>query len=111
MGAYVYIICCADSRYYVGTTRGSLEKRIAEHNSGTFGGYTKSRGPVTLVYHQEFERITDAIAAERQLKGWSRAKKEALIKGDFDGLRRLAKRRTAKTTSSFETPADAGSSG
>ncbi len=93
MSAYVYIVSCADTRYYVGTTRGSLEKRIAEHNAGTFGGYTKSRRPVTLVYHQAFELITDAVAAERQLKGWSRAKKEALINGDFAALKVLSRRR------------------
>jgi|TARA_Y100000294_G_scaffold56667_1_gene53633 predicted GIY-YIG superfamily endonuclease len=109
--AYVYIVRCADARYYVGTTRGSLEKRIAEHNAGIFGGYTKSRRPVSLVYHQGFEIIADAIAAERQLKGWSRAKKEALIDGNFEALRRLARRRKTKDVSSFETPADAGSSG
>ncbi len=57
--------------------------RIAQHNDGTFGGYTSTRRPVVLVYHQEFDRITDAIAAERQVKRWTRAKKEALVRGDF----------------------------
>ena len=94
MNAFVYILRCSDGRYYVGSTRGSLERRIAEHNSGTYGGFTKSRRPVALVYQQEFDRLTDAIAAERRLKGWSRAKKEALMKGDFEGLTRLAKNRT-----------------
>ena len=96
MGAHVYMLRCADGHYYVGTTRGGLERRIAEHNAGTYGGYTKSRRPVTLVYHQGFERIADAIAAERQLKGWSRAKKEALIDGNFEALRRLSRRRKTK---------------
>jgi putative endonuclease len=73
---------------YVGTARSGLEKRVAEHNAGTFGGYT-----VTLVFSQLFDRITDAIAAERQAKGWSRAKKEALIRGDFARLPELSKRR------------------
>jgi putative endonuclease len=67
-----------------------LEQRIGQHNAGHFGGYTLKRRPVTLVYHQAFDRITDAVAAERQLKGRSRAKKEALIRGDFDLLRTLA---------------------
>ena len=80
--------------YYTGSTRGSLERRIAEHNEGSFGGYTGSRRPVDLVFAQEFERITDAIAAERQLKGWTRAKKEALIRGDMSALRQLARNRT-----------------
>jgi putative endonuclease len=91
LGAFVYILRCADGSYYVGSTRVSLEQRVAEHNAGTYGGYTTRRRPVTLVFHQEFDRITDAIAAERQLKGWTRAKKEALIKADFETLHDLAK--------------------
>jgi putative endonuclease len=89
-GAFVYILRCADGSYYVGSTRGTLEVRIAQHNAGTFGGYTARRRPVTIVFQQEFDRITDAIAAERQLKGWRRAKKEALIQGDYSTLPELA---------------------
>src|SRR5262245_1979799 len=92
-GAYVYILLCADGSYYTGTARHGLEQRVAEHNGGHYGGYTSTRLPVSLVFSQWFERFTDAIAAERQLKGWSRAKKEALIKGDFGGLPVLAKRK------------------
>jgi putative endonuclease len=91
-GAYLYILRCADGSYYTGTTRSSLEKRVAEHNSATYDGYTAKRRPVTLVYSQWFDRITDAIAAERQVKGWSRAKKEALMRGDFGRLSELSKR-------------------
>ena len=91
-GAWLYILLCADGSYYCGTARQGLELRLAEHNSGAFGGYTATRRPVTLAYSQWFERITDAIAAERQVKGWSRAKKEALIRGDFEALRTLSKR-------------------
>jgi putative endonuclease len=97
-GAYLYILRCADGSYYCGTARGGLEARIAQHNAGALGGYTATRRPVALVYSQWFERITDAIAAERQVKGWSRAKKEALMRGDFDALRALS-RRTPKATS------------
>ena len=89
-GAFVYIVRCADGSYYVGSTRTSLEMRIAQHNDGSFGGYTTTRRPVTLVYSQWFDRITDAIENERKLKGWTRAKKEALIRGDFAALQRLA---------------------
>ena len=89
--AFVYILRCRDGRYYVGTTRTSLERRLAEHNAGTYGGFTKGRRPVALVHSQEFERIVDAIAAERQLKGWSRKKKEALVRGDLEALRSLSK--------------------
>jgi putative endonuclease len=94
MGAFVYMLRCRDGRYYVGTTRGSLEQRIAEHNAGRFGGFTASRTPVKLVFQQEFQFITDAIAAERQIKGWSRAKKEALIAGDWSRLSTLARNYT-----------------
>ncbi len=89
MAALVYILTYADGACYVGTTRGSLEQRVAQHNAGTFGGFTKRRRPARLVYHQEFNRITDAIAAERQLKGWTRAKKVALIAGDMERLRAI----------------------
>src|SRR6185436_10354618 len=91
-GAFVYILRCSDDSYYCGTARGGLERRVAEHNAGTFEGYTSTRRPVTLVYSEWFQRITDAIAAERQIKGWSRAKKEALIRGDFASLSALSKR-------------------
>jgi putative endonuclease len=63
-----------------------VEKRTAEHNEGTFGGYTKSRRPVKLVFSESFSQITDAVSSKRQLKGWSRAKKEALIRGDIEAL-------------------------
>ena len=92
--AFVYVLRCRDGRYYVGSTRGALEKRIAEHNAGTFGGFTKGRRPVALEYLQPFSSIRDAIAAERKLKGWSRAKKEALMRGEFTALRRLARGRS-----------------
>ena len=91
MAAYVYILRCRDGHYYVGSTRGSLEWRVAEQNEGVVDGYTKARRPVTLVFAQEFDRITDAIAAERQMKGWRRAKKEALIRGDMTTLQKLAR--------------------
>jgi putative endonuclease len=90
MPAFVYMVRCSDGSYYIGSTRASLEQRISQHNTSHFGGYTAKRRPVTLVFHQEFQRITDAIAAERQLKGWSRAKKEALIRGDYDTIKALA---------------------
>jgi len=94
MGAFIYILRCSDGSYYTGSTRASLEERMAQHDSGVFGGYTATRRPVKLVFHEEFERITDAIAAERQIKNWSRAKKEVLIRGDFVALRLLAKSKT-----------------
>jgi putative endonuclease len=101
MGAFVYILLCADRSYYVGSATGDdLTQRIAQHNSGFFGGYTSTRRPVQLAWSQHFEQITDAIAAERQLKGWSRAKKEALIRGDWNSIQSLAKRRAGKPRNS-----------
>jgi len=92
-GCWFYILHCADGSYYVGTSRlENLETRVSQHNQGLFGGYTAKRSPVTLVYSAHFDRITDAVAYERQVKGWSRAKKEALIRGDFELLQSLSKR-------------------
>jgi putative endonuclease len=92
-GAHVYMLRCADGSYYVGSARLGLERRVSEHNSGTYGGYTSKRLPVELVWAEHFPDITDAIATERRIKGWSRAKKEALIKGDYALIRELSKRR------------------
>ena len=77
MNAYLYILRCADGAYYVGTTRGSLDRRLAEHQAGAFGGFTALRRPVELVFHQHFDRIENAISAERQLKGWRREKRSS----------------------------------
>ena len=87
---FVYIVRCSDGSYYTGITS-NLENRIHKHNAGTFKGYTSSRLPVELVYSNFFKNVKDAIHAEKQIKGWSRAKKEALIKGDFDSLVMLSK--------------------
>ena len=94
LGAWLYILRCADGSYYTGTTRTDLEVRVAQHQTGYFDCYTAARRPVVLVYSDYFYRIVDAIAAERQIKGWSRAKKEALIAGRFDLLPALSKRRS-----------------
>lgn len=91
-GAYVYILRCADGSYYTGITQRPVEERVSEHNLGLHNGHTAKRRPVTLVFADHFDRITDAISFERRVKGWSRAKKEALIRGDFEALPRLAKR-------------------
>jgi putative endonuclease len=93
-GAFLYILRCADGSLYIGTTRTTLEMRIAQHNAGTFGGYTETRRPVTLVFSEWFDRIADAIENERRLKKWSRAKKEAFVRGDLAALRQLSKRRS-----------------
>jgi tRNA/rRNA methyltransferase len=78
MSFHVYILCCADGTYYTGHTD-NLEARLAAHRTGTFRGYTYSRRPVRLVLQQEFGSRDEAFAAERQIKGWTKRKKEALI--------------------------------
>jgi putative endonuclease len=96
-GAYVYILECADGSFYVGSTRrDDLEERISQHQSGTHPGYTATRRPVKLVWAEHFAWITDAIAFEQQIKRWSRAKKLALIRGEWDRLQILAKRRSGR---------------
>ncbi|HEV7292568.1 MAG TPA: GIY-YIG nuclease family protein [Devosia sp.] len=90
MEATVYILRCADGAYYTGLTRRPVEERVWQHNAGVVEAYTKSRRPVELVYAESYERIIDAIERERQIKGWTRRKKEALIRGDFDALQDLA---------------------
>lgn len=91
VGAYLYILRCADGRYYV-DTRKTLDERLGEHNAGLHGGFTATRRPVTMVFAQHFETIVDAVAVERQVKGWSRAKKETMINGEWNRLRELARR-------------------
>jgi putative endonuclease len=94
VGAFVYMLRCADGSFYVGSATGDdLTIRIAQHQSGYYGGYTSTRRPVTLVWSEHFLQIAEAIATERQIKGWSRAKKEALIKGDWSAIEQFAKRR------------------
>ncbi|MGN6355985.1 MAG: TrmH family RNA methyltransferase [Novosphingobium sp.] len=101
---FAYILRCADGTYYTGHTD-DLEKRIAQHRDGSLPGYTHDRRPVELVWVQEFPSRYEALAAEQRIKGWSRAKKEALIRSDWDAVQRLARRYR-----SFETaPQPAGS--
>ncbi|NQE62846.1 GIY-YIG nuclease family protein [Caulobacter sp. RHG1] len=91
--AWVYILRCSDGLYYVGSHRGpDPAARVGEHNAGLNPkAFTYKRRPVELVWAGDFQFITDAIAFERQLKGWSRAKKEAVIRGDWDALPDLAR--------------------
>ena len=104
MPAFVYILRYADGSYYVGSARGaSLDRRLGEHRDGIDRGYTSRRRPVTLVWSEQFERFDEAVAYERRLKGWTRAKKEALIRGDWEALQDAAKRPTAQGRSQ-QTP-------
>ncbi len=92
-GASVYILLCVDGSYYTGLTRKEVETRVSEHNAAINAEYTSRRRPVTLVWSAHFDRLDEAIATERRIKGWSRAKKEALIRGDYGALPGLAARR------------------
>ena len=91
MAAWAYMLQCADGSYYVGCTT-DLDGRLGHNIAGTHGGYTATRRPVKMVWADEFQTIHDAIGAERRIKGWSRAKKEALIRGDWEMIQRLASR-------------------
>ncbi len=91
MASWAYMLRCSDGSFYVGRTT-NLDQRMGEHEAGIHAGYTADRLPVELVWVEEFQPIDDAIAAERRLKGWSRAKKLALIAGDYAAIARLASR-------------------
>ena len=91
MSFWVYILHCADHSYYTGHTD-NLEERIAKHQSGEIKGYTSNRLPVKLLFSEEFSTREEALACERQIKGWSRGKKEAMIRGDWAEVSRLARR-------------------
>jgi len=87
---WVYVLKCADASYYTGHTE-NLELRLACHQSAEIKGYTSSRLPVKLVFSQPMSTRVEALAAERQIKGWSRAKKEAMMRGDWQTVSKLAK--------------------
>lgn len=95
MGYFVYILRCADSSYYTGLTE-NLEIRLAQHQTGELPGYTKSGRPVQLVFSIEFSSLDDAIDRERQIKGRSRAKKEALMAENWPRLVELSRNRKGK---------------
>ena len=86
MASWAYMLRCADGSFYVGCTT-DLEARMGDHQAGTHSGYTATRRPVELVWAEEFQHLD-----ERQIKGWSRAKKQALILGDYAAISRLGSR-------------------
>ncbi|MFD2099360.1 GIY-YIG nuclease family protein [Flagellimonas iocasae] len=89
MKGYVYILECSDGSYYTGSTI-DLEKRFEEHQDGRGANHTKKRLPVKLVYVEEYLSIAAAFEREKQIQGWSRVKKEALVKGEYETLPYLA---------------------
>ncbi len=93
--AWMYILECVDGSYYVGSTK-DLKRRLSEHQAGKGANYTSRRLPVKLVYSEEYERVADAFYREKQVQGWRREKKEALINGSPELLPALAKKIFAK---------------
>jgi predicted GIY-YIG superfamily endonuclease len=93
MTFWAYMLHCRGGMFYVGQTD-NLERRLAEHQSGLIAGVTREKQPVELVWSAEFPSRIEALEAERRLKGWSRAKKMALIRGDWDRISSLAKARS-----------------
>ena len=102
MAFWTYLLRCADGRYYAGHTD-ALEPRIAQHQAGKGCDYTVRRLPVTLVWSEAFGSRYEALSAERQIKGWSRAKKEALIADDWERVSELAVAREARPSTSLRT--------
>jgi len=100
MGGWTYMLRCSDDSFYVGSTSyDDVSLRVAEHNEVRYPGYTSSRRPVNLIWAKWFGDLRDAHTMERQIKGWSRAKKMALIDGDSETLIRLSKRRSGSPKS------------
>ena len=87
----VYILRCSDQSYYTGITKKPIETRVGEHSAGVVDGYTARRLPVELVFVERFTSMLEAIARERQIKRWSRVKKEALIRYDYEALPALSR--------------------
>ena len=98
MEAWVYILKCSDSSYYTGSTT-DLENRLHEHATGAYDGYTAARRPLKLVWSDDFPGKDQVFDVERQIKGWTRNKKEPLIHGDFKLLHELAE---CKNKTNFE---------
>jgi putative endonuclease len=100
MKCHMYILKCADGSYYTGSTK-NLSRRLAQHQKGEGANFTRKHLPVKLVYSEEYTRIDEAFYREKEVQGWNRAKKEALINGEYEKLPELAECRN-------ETRADFG---
>ncbi len=102
MAFWAYMLHCRGGLFYTGHTD-NLERRIADHQNGLICGFTSQRRPVELVWSQEFPTRLEALEAERRIKGWSRKKKMALIRGDWDEISSLAKSKDSASTGSART--------
>ena len=108
---YMYILKCTDGSYYTGSTK-YLELRLQQHQMGEGANYTKNRLPVDLVYFEEFQRIDEAFYREKQVQGWNRNKKKALINGQLEDLPKYAecKNESHYKNASFDSAQEAGNS-
>ena len=86
---YTYILECIDGSYYIGSTR-DLQQLLWQHQNGCGANYTAKKRPVKLVYSEYFDRIDEAFYREKQIQGWTRKKKQALIAGECDRLHKLS---------------------
>ncbi|MCM8731803.1 GIY-YIG nuclease family protein [Hephaestia sp. GCM10023244] len=102
MSFWAYMLHCRGGVFYTGHTD-NLEARLAQHQSGLTPGFTRKYTPVTLVWSQAFPSRLEALEAERRIKGWSRAKKLALIRSDWAAISTLAKSKNGPSTSSGRT--------
>jgi putative endonuclease len=93
MTFWTYMLHCNGGYFYTGHTD-DLERRMAQHVAGAFPGFTADHRPVKLVWSQEFVTRYEAQTAEKQIKGWSKAKKLALVRGDWDLISILARSKT-----------------
>ncbi|NMW31331.1 GIY-YIG nuclease family protein [Altererythrobacter sp. RZ02] len=107
MAFWCYILKCSDGKYYTGHTD-NLERRLAQHQSGQYGGFTSKRLPVELFWTQEFATRYEALESELVVKKWSRAKKEALAAQDWDRLSWLAKPPTDRVSTALDTNGEVG---
>jgi putative endonuclease len=99
---WTYILHCRGGAFYKGHTD-NLDRRVGEHQFGAIAGFTADRRPVTLVWSAEFPTRYEALWMERRIKGWTRAKKMALIRGDFDAISIVARSKNSPSTSSGRT--------
>ena len=102
MAFWVHILRCADGRFYTGHTE-DLERRVAEHETGGYCDFTERRRPVQLMWPENFQTRIEALEAERRIKPWSRAKKEALIRGDWASLSYFSRPPSERPSTSLGT--------
>ena len=103
MKGYMYILLCNDGSYYTGSTN-NLDLRLQQHFAGEGANHTKKHPPVKLLYYEEFDRIDEAFFREKQVQGWSRRKKEALINGEYAKLPELSRNYTQYGAPSTSVP-------